>query len=56
MVPASASMVIMSPSFNRPMVPPVAASGLMWPTQKPRVPPENRPSVISATFSPMPCP
>ena len=24
--------------------------------QKPRVPPEKRPSVMSATFSPIPCP
>ena len=30
-----------------------AASGAIWPTQNPRVAPENRPSVISATFSPM---
>ena len=36
--------------------PPSAASGPTWPIQKPRVPPEKRPSVISATFSPMPLP
>ncbi len=40
----------------RPIGPPTAASGPTWPTQKPRVPPEKRPSVISATFSPTPCP
>ena len=33
-----------------------AASGPTWPMQKPRVAPEKRPSVISATFSPMPWP
>ena len=36
--------------------PPRDASGAMWPTQKPRVAPENRPSVISATVSPRPAP
>ena len=35
---------------------PSAASGPTCPMQNPRVAPENRPSVISATFSPMPCP
>src|SRR5499427_606114 len=30
--------------------------GPTWPTQNPRVAPENRPSVISATFSPAPWP
>ena len=28
----------------------------MWPAAKPRVAPEKRPSVISATSSPNPCP
>jgi hypothetical protein len=30
-----------------------AASGATWPTQMPRVAPENRPSVMSATASPI---
>ena len=34
--------------------PPKAASGPTWPTQKPLVAPENLPSVINATFSPLP--
>ena len=38
------------------MGPPCAASGPTWPTQKPRVAPEKRPSVMSATFLPMPWP
>ena len=36
--------------------PPRAASGAMWPIISPWVPPENRPSVISATESPRPSP
>lgn len=40
----------------RPIGPPTAASGPTWPMQKPRVAPENRPSVIRATLSPMPWP
>lgn len=36
--------------------PPTAASGPTWPTQKPRVAPEKRPSVMSATLSPIPWP
>ena len=36
--------------------PPTAASGETWPTQNPLVPPEKRPSVSRATFSPMPWP
>ena len=50
------SISIMSPFFNRPMGPATAASGLMWPMHAPRVPPENRPSVMSATDSPSPAP
>ena len=38
------------------MGPPSCASGPTWPMQKPRVAPEKRPSVISATLSPIPCP
>jgi hypothetical protein len=52
--PLTASSVIMSPSRKSPIGPPRAASGPTWPTQKPRVAPEKRPSVISATFLPMP--
>ena len=52
----SASIEMMSPSFRRPIGPPTAASGPTWPMQKPRVAPENRPSVIRATLSPMPWP
>ena len=39
-----------------PIGPPTAASGPTWPMQKPRVAPEKRPSVMSATLSPMPWP
>ncbi len=46
-----ASIATMSPSFRRPIGPPTAASGPTWPMQRPRVPPEKRPSVMSATFS-----
>ena len=46
----------MSPSRRSAIGPPLAASGPTWPTQKPRVAPEKRPSVISATFLPMPWP
>ena len=38
--------------LNRAIGPPTAASGPTWPTQNPRVAPENRPSVIRATLSP----
>ena len=38
------------------MLPPTAASGATWPTTMPQVPPEKRPSVISATDSPSPAP
>ena len=47
-------MIISSPSFNRPIIPPSAASGPTWPIQNPLVPPENLPSVIKATDSPNP--
>ena len=33
--------------------PPSAASGAIWPMHMPRVAPEKRPSVMSATFSPI---
>jgi hypothetical protein len=41
---------MMSPSFKSAIGPPTAASGPTWPMQKPRVAPEKRPSVISATL------
>ena len=50
------SMEIMSPSRTMPMGPPEAASGETWPMQAPRVAPENRPSVMSATELPRPMP
>jgi hypothetical protein len=43
---------MMSPSRIRPIAPPAAASGLMWPSDRPEDPPENRPSVISAHLGP----
>jgi hypothetical protein len=49
-------MVMMSPFSTNAIGPPTAASGPTWPMQKPRVAPENRPSVISATLSPIPWP
>ena len=39
-----------SPSRTSANGPPTAASGETWPTQMPRVAPEKRPSVTSATF------
>ena len=54
--PSTASIVMMSPSFNSPIGPPTAASGPTWPMQKPRVAPEKRPSVMRATLPPMPWP
>ncbi len=45
-----------SPFSTSAMGPPSAASGLMWPRQVPAVPPEKRPSVMSATCLPSPCP
>ncbi|MBW8701731.1 hypothetical protein MBT84_19180 [Streptomyces sp. MBT84] len=50
------SMRIRSPSRTRAMVPPEAASGDAWPIDRPDVPPEKRPSVISAQAFPRPRP
>ena len=55
-VPFFASISIMSPFLSNAIGPPNAASGPTCPTQKPLVAPENLPSVIKATFSPLPCP
>ena len=55
-VPASTSIVIGSPSRTMASGPPRAASGATWPTIRPRVAPEKRPSVTSATESPRPAP
>ena len=52
----SASMAMRSPSCTAPIGPPAAASGATCPMHKPRVPPENRPSVTRATLSPNPAP
>ena len=38
------------------IIPPAAASGATWQTDRPDVPPENRPSVISAQARPRPLP
>ena len=46
----------MSPSRSAAIGPPRDASGAMCPTVKPRVAPEKRPSVMSATESPRPAP
>ena len=46
----------MSPSRTTASGPPRDASGAMWPTIRPCVAPEKRPSVISATSSPRPSP
>ena len=43
-----------NPFLIKAIGPPNAASGPTCPTQKPRVAPENLPSVIKATFSPLP--
>ncbi|MNR29633.1 hypothetical protein D3C85_1470310 [compost metagenome] len=50
------SIAIKSPSFTKAIVPPTKASGVMCPTTKPCVPPENLPSVIKATEFPNPAP
>src|SRR6185312_11808653 len=55
-VPALASMRMRSPLRTSAIGPPAAASGETWPIIIPRVAPEKRPSVSSATFSPIPCP
>ncbi len=49
-------MTIVSPSWTAAIGPPRAASGATWPIISPCVPPENRPSVMSATESPRPSP
>ena len=46
------SISIVSPSSTRPIAPPSAASGEAWPIDRPEVPPEKRPSVISAQALP----
>ena len=48
----STSISISSPSATNAIGPPSAASGATWPIIRPCVPPENRPSVSSATCSP----
>jgi hypothetical protein len=50
------SMAMMSLSSTRAMSPPPAASGETWPMDSPLVPPENRPSVMSAHGRPSPRP
>ena len=52
----STSIVMLSPSRTAAIGPPCTASGAMWPAMKPRVAPEKRPSVSSATLSPSPSP
>lgn len=52
----TASMVMISPSFTRAILPPSYASGVIWPTTNPCVPPENLPSVIKATDFHRPAP
>jgi hypothetical protein len=52
----SASMVMGSPFFTMARGRPSWASGVMWPTTKPWLPPEKRPSVMSATSLPRPLP
>jgi hypothetical protein len=44
-----ASIVIESPSFTRAITPPSWASGAIWPTTVPQMPPEKRPSVRRPT-------
>src|SRR3989337_286729 len=50
------SMARVSPFLRAAMGPRAAASGDTWPMQAPRVPPEKRPSVMSATLVPSPMP
>ncbi|SHW33911.1 Uncharacterised protein [Mycobacteroides abscessus subsp. abscessus] len=50
------SMLMMSPSSTSAIGPPAAASGEMWPMDSPEVPPEKRPSVMSAQLAPRPRP
>ena len=53
---ASTSITMRSPSATNAIGPPSTASGATWPTQKPCVPPEKRPSVTSAASPPRPAP
>ena len=50
------SIAMVSPSSTRAMGPPTAASGDTWPMDAPRLAPEKRPSVMSATVEPSPIP
>jgi len=50
------SIVIRSPSWISAIIPPEAASGAIWQMDSPEVPPENRPSVMSAQARPRPLP
>src|SRR5581483_781039 len=50
------SMTTVSPFSTSAIAPPAAASGATWHTDRPEVPPENRPSVISAQLRPSPLP
>src|SRR5699024_4833433 len=52
----SESIVTISPSSNTSIEPLSCASGAICPTARPCVPPEKRPSVNNATFSPNPLP
>jgi hypothetical protein len=45
-----------SPSSASAIAPPAAASGATWQIDSPDVPPENRPSVMSAQARPRPLP
>ena len=49
-------MMMASPFFISAIGPPSCASGTTWPMMKPWEPPENLPSVISATSLPKPAP
>ena len=53
---SSALILILSPVFNNPIVPPDCASGVICPTTNPCVPPEKRPSVIKCYRFPKPAP
>ena len=50
------SITTVSPFSASAIVPPAAASGATWQIDRPEVPPENRPSVISAQARPSPLP
>src|SRR5579863_2115556 len=50
------SISTLSPSWTSAIGPPKAASGAAWQTDRPEVPPENRPSVIRAQARPRPRP